>query len=219
MTYLVQFGSSVVSDSLWSHGLQHARLSCPSLSPGVCSKSRPLSQWCHPTISSCVTPFSSCPQSFLASGFLPVSRLFASKRQKYWSFSFSISPSNEYSGLISFKTGLVWFPCCPRDSQESFPASKFESISSLVLSLPHGSIRTSVHDYKVLSLLLNMLSRLVITFLPRSKRLNFMAAVTICSDFGAPRNKVWHYFYCFPIYFSWSHGTRCHDLRFLNVEL
>ena len=76
---------------------------------------------------------------------------------------------------------------------------------------------------KVMSLLLNILSRFVITFLPRSKRLliswlqwfNF----TICSDFGAQKNKVWHCFHCFPIYFPWSDGTRCHDLRFLNVEL
>ena len=67
---------------------------------------------------------------------------------------------------------------------------------------------------------LNMLSRLVINFLPRSKRLlNFMAAVTICSDFGAPQNKVWHYFHLFPIHFPWSDGTSCHDLHFLNVEL
>ena len=64
----------------------------------------------------------------------------------------------------------------------------------------------------------NMLSRLVITFLSRSKCLNFMAAVTICSDCGAPKNKVWHCFHCFPIYFPWSDGTGCHDLRFLNVE-
>ena len=68
---------------------------------------------------------------------------------------------------------------------------------------------------KVMSLLFNMLSRLVIT-LPRSKRLNFMAAVTICYDFGAPPNKLCH---CFPIYLPWSDGMRCHDLSFLNVEL
>ena len=69
---------------------------------------------------------------------------------------------------------------------------------------------------KVMSLFFNMLPRLVITFLPRSKHLNFMAAITIYSDFGAPKHKVWH---CFCIYFPWSDGTRCHDLRFLNVEL
>ena len=71
---------------------------------------------------------------------------------------------------------------------------------------------------KVMSLVFNMLSRLVIIFLPRSKRLNFMTAVTICSDFGAQKNKVFHYFHCFPIYLPWSDGARCHDLGFLNVE-
>ena len=71
---------------------------------------------------------------------------------------------------------------------------------------------------KIMSLLFNMLSSLVIAFLPRSKHLNFMAAVTTCSDFGAPKNKVCHCFHCFSIYLSWSNGTRCHDLSFLNVE-
>ena len=96
----VQFSHSVVSDSLWSHGLQHARLPCPSLSSGVHSNSCPLSRWCHPTISSSVAPFSSCPQSFPASGSFPVSQLFASGSQR-------ISPSNEYSGLIFFR--INWF--------------------------------------------------------------------------------------------------------------
>ena len=68
---LLLFNCSVSSDSLWPHGLQHTRLSCPSLSPGVFSNSCPLSQWCHPTISSSVVPFSYCPQSFPASGSFP----------------------------------------------------------------------------------------------------------------------------------------------------
>ena len=89
---------SVVSDSLWPHGLQHSRLPCPSLSPRVCSNSWSLSRWCHPTISSSVTLFS-CLQSFLASGPFPVSWL-CIRRPKYWSFSFSVSPSSEYSELI-----------------------------------------------------------------------------------------------------------------------
>ena len=71
---------------------------------------------------------------------------------------------------------------------------------------------------KVISLLFNMLPRLVITFLPNSKHL-LMAAITIWGDFGAPKNKVWHCFHCFPIYLPWSYGTGCHDLSFLNVEL
>ena len=70
---------------------------------------------------------------------------------------------------------------------------------------------------KVMCLFFNMLSRLVITFLPRSKcLLILMAAVTICSDFGAQKNKIWHCFHYFPIYFPWSDGTRCHDLSFLK---
>ena len=71
---------------------------------------------------------------------------------------------------------------------------------------------------KVMSLLFNKLYSLVITFLPRSKCLNFMAAVTIWSDFGGPQNKICHCFPCFPIYLPWSDETRCYDLSFLNVE-
>ena len=73
----VQFSRSVMSDSLRPHGLSHARPPCPSPTPGVHSDSCPLSQWCHPTISSSVVPFSSCPQSFPASGSFPVSQFFA----------------------------------------------------------------------------------------------------------------------------------------------
>ena len=95
-----QFSHSVVSDSLRLHGLQHARLPCPSPSPRTCSNSCPSSQWWHPTISSSVIPFS-CLQSFSASGSFPMS-VFWIRWPKYCSFSFSISPSNEYSRLISF---------------------------------------------------------------------------------------------------------------------
>ena len=76
----VQFSPSVVSNSLWPHGLQHARPPCPSPTPGVHSDSRPSSQWCHSTISSSVVPFS-CPQSFPASRSFPVSQLFSSGGQ------------------------------------------------------------------------------------------------------------------------------------------
>ena len=99
----VQFSCSVVTNSLQPHGLQHTRLPCPSPTPRVCSNSIPLSQWCHPTISSSVVPFSSSLQSFPASGSFPISQFFASGGQKYWSFSFSISLSNEYSDLLSFR--------------------------------------------------------------------------------------------------------------------
>ena len=77
----IQFSRSVMSDSLWPHGLQHARPPCPSPIPGVYPNSCPLSQWCHPTISSSVILFSSCPQSFPASGSFQMSQLFASGGQ------------------------------------------------------------------------------------------------------------------------------------------
>ena len=95
---LLLFGRSVMSDSLQPHGLQPARLPCPSPSPRACSNSCLLSRWCHPTIPSSVVPFFSCLQSFPASESFLMSQLFAPKKwPKYWSFSFSINPSNEYS--------------------------------------------------------------------------------------------------------------------------
>ena len=107
-----------MSDSLRPHESQHARPPCPSPTPGVYSNSCPSSQWCHPAISSSVVPFSSCPQSLPASGSFPMSM----RWPKYWSFSFSISPSNEHPGLISFRMEVTvkwgrpllvsWTPVC-----------------------------------------------------------------------------------------------------------
>ena len=94
--------------TLWPHGLQHTRLPCPSPTPRAYADSCPSSQWCYPTISPSVAPFSSCPQSFPASGRVFSNELALCFRwSKYRSFSFSISPSNEYSGLTSFRIG--WF--------------------------------------------------------------------------------------------------------------
>ena len=87
--------------------LQHDRLPCPSPSPWVCSSLCPLCRWCHPIISSSVIPFSSCLQSFPASGIFANESVLRIRWPKYWSFSFSISPSNEYSGLIFFR--IDWF--------------------------------------------------------------------------------------------------------------
>ena len=103
----VQFSRSVRSDSLQPHG-QHARLPCPSPTPRACSNSCPSSQWYHSTISSSVIPFSSHLQSFPASGSFPMSPFLASGGQKYWSFSFSISPSSKNSGLISWAAERSW---------------------------------------------------------------------------------------------------------------
>ena len=134
-----------MSDSLQYHGLQQARLPCPSLSPRVCSNSCALSQWCHPTVSSSFTPFSSCLQSFLASGSFPMSWLFASSDQ-----------SIEASALASVLSGNIqsWFPldwlgwaCCPVDSQESLQhhglkASVLQSSVFFMVQLSHPDMTT-----------------------------------------------------------------------------
>ena len=98
----VQFSRSVMSNSLWPHGLQHARPPCPMPIPGVYSNSCPLSQWCHPTISSCHFLFL-LPSTFLSIRVFSNESALHIRWPKYWSFSISISPSNEYSRLISFR--------------------------------------------------------------------------------------------------------------------
>ena len=96
------------SPTLRPHGLQHTRLPCPSLSPGACSNSHPLSQWCHPTISSSVVPFSSCLQSFPASGSFAMSQLFESGGQNIGvSASASVFPMNSQDWLPLGWTGLI----------------------------------------------------------------------------------------------------------------
>ena len=184
-----------------------------------------------------------CPLLFLLSIF-PSIRVFSNesvlyiRRPKYWSFSLNIRPYNEYLVLISFK--MDWLDLL---AVQGTLKSLLQYHNSKVSILWHSAffIVQISHPYmtngktialtrwnfvgKVMSQLVNMLSRLVIAFLPRSKRLfflffffYFMAAVTICSDFGASQNKVCHCFHCYPIYFPWSDGTRYHDLSFLNVE-
>ena len=104
----VQFSHSVVSDSLWSHGLQHAKLPCPSRTPEACSNSCPLSQWCHPTILSSVVSFSSCLQSFPASGSFLSSQFFTSGGQSIGaSASASVLPVNIQDWFPLGLTGLI----------------------------------------------------------------------------------------------------------------
>ena len=144
---------------------------------------------------------------------------------KYWSFS--ISPSNEYSGLISFS--IDWFELLAVQGtlksllqHYSSKASFWHSASVVQLSHPHMRTAKTIaltrwtFMGKVVSL--QTLSRFVSFSSKEQASFNFMAAITICSDFGAQENKVCHCFHCFPIYLSWSDGTRCHDLSFLNVE-
>ena len=142
----VQFSRSVMSDSLRSHALQHARPLCPSPTPGVHPDSRPLSQWCHPAISSSVIPFSSCPLSLSASESFPMSQLFAWGGQSTRVSAFaSFLPKKSQSWSPSEWTGS---PCSPRHSQESSPTPQFKSISSLSLSFLYGPPLTSIHDHR-----------------------------------------------------------------------
>ena len=142
----VQFSCSFLPNSLWYHGMQCNMLPCLSLTPGAYSNSCLLNPWCHPTISSSVTHFSSCLQSFPASGsFFSNGSVLLIRWPKYWSFSFSINPPNEYSGLISLR--LTGSPCCPRDSQESCSTPLFKSMISLVLSFLYSPTLVSIHEY------------------------------------------------------------------------
>ena len=131
--------------TLQPHRLQRARLPCPSPTPRAYSNSCPSRWWCHPTISSSVTPFSSCPKSFPAAGSFSMNQLFTSGGQRTGiSGSTSVLPMNVQDWFPLGLTGL--FSCCPRDSQESSPASQFESINSLMLSILYGPTLTTVHN-------------------------------------------------------------------------
>ena len=101
-----QLSHLVVSDSLWPHGLKHARLPCALPTPGACSDSCRSSWWCHPTTLFC-RPFLLLPSAFPSVRVFSIESVLCIRWPKYWSFSFSISPSNEYSGLISFR--MDWF--------------------------------------------------------------------------------------------------------------
>ena len=227
----VQFSSvAVVSDSLRPHESQHARPPCLSPTPGVYPNSCPLSQWCHPAISS-VVPFSSSLQSVPTSGSFQMSQLFTSGGQRIGiSASASVlqmktqdwSPS-EWTGWIALQSkGLSRVFSNTTLQKHQF----FGAFFTIQLSHPYMTTGKTIaltrwtFVGKVMSLLLNMLSRLVITFLLRSKHLLISWLQSPSAVILEPRKiKVWHCFHCFLIYFAWSDGTRCHDLCFLNVEL
>ena len=168
---------------LLPHGLQHTRLPCPSLSSRVCSNSCPLIWWCYPIISSSVIPFFSYLQSFPASGSFPVNWL-CIRWPKSWSFSFSISLSNEYPGLISFR--IDWFDLLAVQEtlksllqHHSSKASILCHSAFFMVQLLHPHITTgktlalSIWSFlsKMMSLLCNTVSWFVIAYLLRSKHL------------------------------------------------
>ena len=179
----VQFGYSVVSDSLGPHGLQHARPPCPSPNPGVYSNPCPLSRWCHRIL---------CRAFFLLPSIFPSIRVFSNESvlcirwPNYWSFSFNISPSNEYSGLISFR--IDWLDLLAVQGTLKSLLQNHSSKASILRCSAFFTVQLSTlytttgktialtrwtFVGKVMSLLFNMTSRLVITFLPRRKCLLF----------------------------------------------
>ena len=178
-----------------------------------------------------------CRPLLLPPSIFPSIRVFSNKSvlhirwPKYWSFSFSIRPSNEYSGLICSR--MDWFDLAvqgPLKSLLQHRSSKasilwYSAFFTVQLSHPYMTTGKTIaltrltFVGKVMSLLFNILSRLVITFLPRSKCLLISwlqspSAVIL----EPPQNKVSYCFHCFPIYLPWSDGTRCHDHSFLNIE-
>ena len=169
-----------------------------------------------------------CRPPFLLPSILPSIRVFSNESvlhirwPKYWSFSFSINPSNEYSELTSFQ--IDWLDLLSIQGtlksllqHHSSKASIFWCSAFFMVQLLHTHMATGktialtgqTPVSKVMFLLFNKLTGLVMTFLPKSKQasFNFMAAVTICSDFGAQENKAYHCFYCFPVYLPWNNGT------------
>ena len=167
-----------------------------------------------------------CSPLLLQPSILSIIQVFSSESvlcirwPKHWSFSFNISPSKEYSGLISSE--MDWLDLLESLLQHhSSKASILWCSAFFMVQLSHPYMTNGktialtrwTFIGKEMSLLFNTLSQLVITFSSKEQvSFNLMAKITICSDFGAQKNKVSHCFHCFPIYFSWSDGTRCHDL-------
>ena len=220
-----------MSSSFQAHGLQHAVLLCPSPNSWSLLKFMSIELMmpsnhlilCHPL--------------FFMTSIFPSIRVFSNESvlcirwPKDWSFSFSIRPFNEYSGMISFR--MDWLDLLAVQGtlksllqHHSSKASILWHSAFFIVQLSHPytttgktiALTTRTFVGKVMSLLLNMLFRLVITFLPRSKRLLISWLQSPSAVILSPQNKVYHCFHCFPIYLPWSDGARWHDLSFLNVE-
>ena len=194
-----------MTDSLWPHGLQYVRLPCPLPSPGACSNSWPLSHWCHPTISSSVITFS-CLQSFPASGSFLMSQLFASGGQSIGvSASASVLPVNIQDWFPFRLTRLIFLQSKGLQHHIS-KASILRCSAFYVVQLSHPYMitgktialtRWTFVSIKM-SLLFNILFRLVMAFLPRSKHLLISWLHSISAVIWSPRKKVYHCFHCFP---------------------
>ena len=223
-----QSSPSLMSESLWPHELQHTRLPCPSPTRTAYSNSCASSQWCHPTI---CYPFLFLPSIFPRIRTFPNESFLPIRWPKYWNFSFSISPSNEYSGLISFR--FDWFDLLAVQGTLKSLLQHHSSKASLLWHSGFFMVQLShPYDYwktialtrwtfvgKVMSLLFNILSSFVIAFLSRSKRLLISwLQSTSAVILEPPKMKSVTVSIFFPFYLPWSDGTGCHNLSFLNAE-
>ena len=210
----------------WPQGLQHTRL--PSSITNTWSLLKfmfIMMPWRHESVMPSNHVILCCP--LLLPSVFPSIRVFSNESAchirwpKYWSFSFSISPAKEYSGLISFRMDWLDLPAVQGTlnsllQHHSSKASVLWCSAFFIVQLSHPYMTTGktialtrrTFVGKVMSLLFNMLSRLVIVFLPRSKCLliSWLQSPTNCSDLGVQENKVCHCFHCFPIYLPWSDG-------------
>jgi len=220
-----------MSDSLLPHELQLTKLPCPSVFPGICSNSCPLSQRCYLAISSSATLFSFCLHSFPELGSFPMNQFIASGGQSTGvSASASGLPINPQGWFLLGWTG--WISLQTKGLQESSPhhsskASILWRSAFCIEQLTHPHMTTEktiamtrwTYVCKLMSLLFNKLSRLVITFLLRSKYLLISWLQSLSAVILEPKKIKSLTFHCSPIYLPWNDGTKCHDLRFLNVEL
>ena len=202
-------------------------LPCPLPTPRAYSNSCPSRCWCHPTISSSVGLLFLLPSIFSSIRVFSNELVLHIRWPKYWTFSFNISPSGEYSGLISFR--IDWFDLLEVQGtlkslhqHHSSKASILWHSALFIVQLSHPYMTTGKNIAlskcnfvsKLMSLLSNMLSRFVTVFLPRSKHL-------LISWLQSPSAMIWEpkkVCHCFSIYLAWSDGTRCYDLCFLSVE-
>ena len=204
-----------MSDSLWPHESRHTRPPCPSATPGIHSNSCPSSRWCHPAISSSVVPFSSCPQSLPASQSFPMSQLFTWGGQSTGVSSFSLSPSNEHPGPISFR--MDWLDLLAIQGTLKSLLQHHSSKASILWCSAFFMVQLS-HPYmitgkttaltrctfvgKVMSLLFNTLSRLVIAFHPGSRRLLISYCSLHLQWYWSPKKQSLSLFPLFPHLFA-----------------
>ena len=211
---------SVMSNSLWPHGLEHTMPPCPSPSPEICLSSCPLHWWCHPAISSSVTP---SPPAFNLSQHQGLFQWVGSLHQvaKVMKLQLQLQSFQWIVRVDFLSDWLVGSPCCPRDSQESSPVPQYEGISSSALSLFYCPALTTICDhwedhtldYTDLFGQTNASAFqhcLGCHHFPAMKQLSFvfMAAIAIYSDFRAQEKEISHYFHLSPLYLPWSNGRK-----------